>query len=177
MGDDYLDDKIGQYERKLKQAEKAGKHHKAKKYAEKLERLRAEAAEQSTESDTDSDDDGVDSDDEADNSFALDEEPDVAPRGLKLQLRCVVVIAGDGRAAGILERVHLMQLSVTHLERLARAAGEHDSVRRLPGTTEEGSLRDLELRAAILGYGPNSGDDSGRVVVQPRAIAARARSL
>ena len=47
MVDDYLDDKIGQYERKLKQAEKAGKHHKAKKYAEKLERLRAEAAEQS----------------------------------------------------------------------------------------------------------------------------------
>ena len=83
MGDDYLDDKIGQYERKLKQAEKAGKHHKAKKYAEKLERLRAEAAEASTDSDTDSDDDGIDSDDEADNSFALDEEPDVAPRGLK----------------------------------------------------------------------------------------------
>ena len=82
MGDDYLDDKIGQYERKLKQAEKAGKHHKAKKYAEKLERLRAEAAEASTDSDTDSDDDGIDSDDEADNSFALDEEPDVAPRGL-----------------------------------------------------------------------------------------------
>ena len=95
----------------------------------------------------------------------------------KLQLRCVVVIAGDGRAAGILERVHLMQLSVDHLERLARAAGEHDSVRRLPGTTEEGSLRDLELRAAILGYGPDAGDDSGRVVVQPRAIAARTRSL
>ena len=41
----------------------------------------------------------------------------------KLQLQCVVVIAGDGRAAGILERVHLMQLSVDHLERLARAAG------------------------------------------------------
>ena len=70
----------------------------------------------------------------------------------------------------------MMQLSVTHLERLARAAGEHDSVRRLPGTTE-GSLRDLELRAAILGYGPDAGDDSGRVVVQPRAIAARTRSL
>ena len=51
------------YERKLKQAEKAGKHHKAKKYAEKLERLRAEAAEQSTDSDTDSDDD-IDSDDD-----------------------------------------------------------------------------------------------------------------
>ena len=96
----------------------------------------------------------------------------------KLQLRCVVVIASNGTAAGILERVHLMQLSVTHLERLARAAGEHDSVRRLPGTTvTEGSLRDLELRAAILGYGPNSGDDSGRVVVQPRAIATRTRSL
>ena len=59
MGDDYVDEKIEQYERKLKQAEKAGKHHKAKKYAEKLERLRAEAAEQSTDSDTDSDDDGV----------------------------------------------------------------------------------------------------------------------
>ena len=82
MGDDYVDEKIEQYERKLKQAEKAGKHHKAKKYAEKLERLRAEAAEQSTDSDSDSDDD-IDSDDEADNSFALDEEPDVAPRGLK----------------------------------------------------------------------------------------------
>ena len=95
----------------------------------------------------------------------------------KLQLRCVVVIASNGTAAGILERVHLMQLSVTHLERLARAAGEHDSVRRLPGTTTEGSLRDLELRAAILGYGPTSGDDSGRVVVQPRAIATRTRSL
>ena len=38
----------------------------------------------------------------------------------KLQLRCVVVIALDGTAAGLLERVHLMQLSVTHLERLAR---------------------------------------------------------
>ena len=101
MGDDYVDEKIEQYERKLKQAEKA-----------------------------------------------------------------------------ILERVHLMQLSVTHLERLARAAGEHDSVRRLPGTTvTEGSLRDLELRAAILGYGPDAGDDSGRVVVQPRAIATRTRSL
>ena len=70
-----------------------------------------------------------------------------------------------------------MQLSVTHLERLARAAGEHDSVRRLPETGTEGSLRDLELRAAILGYGPDAGDDSGRVVVQPRAIAARTRSL
>ena len=43
MGDDYVDEKIEQYERKLKQAEKAGKHNKAKKYAEKLERLRAEA--------------------------------------------------------------------------------------------------------------------------------------
>ena len=52
-----------------------------------------------------------------------------------------------------------------------------DSVRRLPGTTTEGSLRDLELRAAILGYGPDAGDDSGRVVVQPRAIAMRTRSL
>ena len=80
---DYISEKIEQYERKLKQAEKAGKHNKAKKYQEKLERLRAEAAEQSTESDTDSDDDGIDSDDEADNSFALDKEPDVAPRGLK----------------------------------------------------------------------------------------------
>ena len=80
---DYISEKIEQYERKLKQAEKAGKHNKAKKYQEKLERLRAEAAaEASTDSDTDSDDD-IDSDDEADNSFALDEEPDVAPRGLK----------------------------------------------------------------------------------------------
>ena len=35
----------------------------------------------------------------------------------------------------------------------------------------------MELRAAILGYGPDAGDDSGRVVVQPRAIAARTRSL
>ena len=146
---DYISEKIEQYERKLKQAEKAGKHNKAKKYQEKLERLRAEAAEASTDSDTDSDDDDIDSDEEADNSFALDEEPDVAPRGLK---------------------------GASKLERLARAAGEHDSVRRLPGTTE-GSLRDLELRAAILGYGPDSGDDSGRVVVQPRAIAARTRSL
>ena len=77
---DYISEKIEQYERKLKQAEKAGKHNKAKKYQEKLERLRAEAAEHSTESDTDSDDDGIDSDDEADNSFALDEEPDVAPQ-------------------------------------------------------------------------------------------------
>ena len=92
---DYISEKIDQYERKLKQAEKAGKHNKAKKYAEKLERLRAEAAEQDTDSDTDSDDD-IDS---------------------------------------------------------------------------------VELRAAILGYGPNSGDDSGRVVVQPRAIATRTRSL
>ena len=120
----YSNSRVLRYERKLKQAEKAGKHHKAKKYAEKLERLRAEAAEQSTDSDTDSDDDGIDSDDEADNSFALDEEPDVAPRGLK-----------------------------------------------------GASKLDLELRAAILGYGPNSGDDSGRVVVQPRAIATRTRSL
>ena len=76
---DYISEKIEQYERKLKQAEKAGKHNKAKKYQEKLERLRAEAAEQDTDSDTDSDDDDIDSDDEADNSFALDEEPDVAP--------------------------------------------------------------------------------------------------
>ncbi len=127
---DYISEKIEQYERKLKQAEKAGKHNKAKKYQEKLERLRAEAAEQSTDSDTDSDDDDIDSDDEADNSFALDEEPDVAPRGLK----------GASTA------------------------------RPLP-------LRDLELRAAILGYGPDAGDDSGRVVVQPRAIATRTRSL
>ncbi len=80
---DYISEKIEQYERKLKQAEKAGKHNKAKKYQEKLERLRAEAAEQDTDSDTDSDDDAIDSDDEADNSFAFDEEPDVAPRGLK----------------------------------------------------------------------------------------------
>ena len=43
MGEDYISEKIDQYERKLKQAEKAGKHNKAKKYAEKLERLRAEA--------------------------------------------------------------------------------------------------------------------------------------
>ena len=70
---DYVSEKIEQYERKLKQAEKAGKHNKAKKYQEKLERLRAEATEQSTDSDTDSDDD-LDSDDEADNSFALDED-------------------------------------------------------------------------------------------------------
>ena len=79
--------------------------------------------------------------------------------------------------AGILERVHLMQLSVTHLERLARAAGEHDSVRRLPETGTEGSLRDLELRAAILGYGPDAGDDSPLPLVQPRAVAMRTRSL
>ena len=70
----------------------------------------------------------------------------------------------------------MMQLSVTHLERLAKAAGEHDSVRRLPGTTE-GSLRDLELRAAILGYGPDAGDDSPLPLVQPRAVAMRTRSL
>ena len=70
---DYISEKIEQYERKLKQAEKGGKHNKAKKYQEKLERLRAEAAEASTDSDTDSDDDDIDSDDEADNSFALDE--------------------------------------------------------------------------------------------------------
>ena len=83
-----------------------------------------------------------------------------------------------------MERVHLMQLSVTYLERLARAAGEFDTVERssarhLPGlaATHEDSLRQLELRAAILGYGPNSGDDSGRVVVQPRALAMRTRSL
>ena len=38
MGEDYISEKIEQYERKLKQAEKAGKHHKAKKYAEKLSR-------------------------------------------------------------------------------------------------------------------------------------------
>ena len=94
---DYISEKIEQYERKLKQAEKAGKHNKAKKYQEKLERL-------------------------------------------------------------------------------ARAAGEHDSVRRLPGTTE-GSLRDLELRAAILGYGPDAGDDSPLPLVQPRAVAMRTRSL
>ena len=53
----YSNSRVLRYERKLKQAEKAGKHNKAKKYAEKLERLRAEAAEQSTDSDTDSDDD------------------------------------------------------------------------------------------------------------------------
>ena len=29
---DYMSEKIEQYERKLKQAEKAGKHNKAKKY-------------------------------------------------------------------------------------------------------------------------------------------------
>ena len=40
---EYISEKIEQYERKLKQAEKAGKHNKAKKYQEKLERLRAEA--------------------------------------------------------------------------------------------------------------------------------------
>ena len=39
---DYISEKIEQYERKLKQAEKAGKHNKAKKYQEKLERLRAD---------------------------------------------------------------------------------------------------------------------------------------
>ena len=107
MGDDYVDEKIEQYERKLKQAEKA-----------------------------------------------------------------------------ILERVHLMQLSVTHLERLARAAGEFDTVERsstrhLPGlaATHEDSLRQLELRAAILGYGPNAGDDSPLPLVQPRAVAMRTRSL
>ena len=64
MGDDYLDEKIIQYERKLKQAEKAGKHHKA-----------------------------------------------------------------------------------------------------------------IELRAAILGYGPDAGDDSPLPLVQPRAVAMRTRSL
>ena len=138
----YSNSRVLRYERKLKQAEKAGKHNKAKKYQEKLERLRAEAAEQSTDSDTDSDD-GIDSDDEADNSFALDEEPDVAPRGL---------ILWHGHQA------------------------RDDSVRRLPGTTE-GSLRDLELRAAILGYGPDAGDDSPLPLVQPRAVAMRTRSL
>ena len=40
----YVSNSRARYERKLKQAEKAGKHHKAKKYAEKLERPRAEAA-------------------------------------------------------------------------------------------------------------------------------------
>ena len=49
-------------------------------------------------------------------------------------------------------------------------------MRRLPGTTE-GSLRDLELRAAILGYGPDAGDDSPLPLVQPRAVAMRTRSL
>ena len=76
MGEDYISEKIEQYERKLKQAEKAGKHNKAKKYQEKLDDVAASKA-----------------------------------------------------------------------------------------------------SAAILGYGPNSGDDSGRVVVQPRAIATRTRSL
>ena len=102
---DYISEKIEQYERKLKQAEKAGKHNKAKKYQEKLERL--------------------------------------------------------ARAAGEFDTV------------------ERSSARHLPGlaATHEDSLRQLELRAAILGYGPNAGDDSGRVVVQPRAIAMRTRSL
>jgi len=98
----------------------------------------------------------------------------------KLQLRCVVVIARNGTAAGLLERVHLMQLSVTHLERLARAAGEHETVRRSLHRTTEGSLRELELRAALLGYGQAGENDesSGRLpVVQPRAVATRTRSL
>ena len=42
---DYISEKIEQYERKLKQAEKAGKHNKAKKYQEKLERLARAAGE------------------------------------------------------------------------------------------------------------------------------------
>ena len=65
-----------------------------------------------------------------------------------------------------------------------RAAGEFDtmersSARHLPGlaATHEESLRQLELRAAILGYGPNAGDDSPLPLVQPRAVAMRTRSL
>ena len=99
---DFLSEKIEQYERKLKQAEKAGKHNKAKKYQEKLERLRAEAAEQSMDSDTDSDDDDIDSDNEADQLFALDEEPDVAPEASTPSTRCVTKLAGfhaGGRSA------------------------------------------------------------------------------
>ena len=49
----------------------------------------------------------------------------------------------------------------------------------MPGlaTTHEDSLRQLELRAAILGYGPDAGDDSPLPLVQPRAVAMRTRSL
>ena len=53
---------------------------------------------------------------------------------------------------------------------------KRDKVREAVAALAAG-LADLELRAAILGYGPNSGDDRGRVVVQPRAIATRTRSL
>ena len=65
---------------------------------------------------------------------------------------------------------------------LARAAGEHDTVRRASarrlGHTED-SLFDLELRAAVLGCSGGEGDESsGRLpVVQPRAVATRTRSL
>ena len=37
---DYISEKIEQYERKLKQAEKAGKHNKAKKYKAPTARVR-----------------------------------------------------------------------------------------------------------------------------------------
>mmetsp|Transcript_8117 Transcript_8117/g.25400 ORF Transcript_8117/g.25400 Transcript_8117/m.25400 type:complete len:482 (+) Transcript_8117:1098-2543(+) len=85
-----LEHKIKQYKRKLKKAKAEGHDNKAKKYAEKIEnweaQLAAEAAEAATDGElTDSSTDDDDSDDDeapVDRSFALDDEPDVAPRGL-----------------------------------------------------------------------------------------------
>ena len=52
----------------------------------------------------------------------------------------------------------------------AEKAGKHNKAKKYHGLA-------VGLMTAILGYGPDAGDDSGRVVVQPRAIAARTRSL
>ena len=86
-----------------------------------------------------------------------------------------------GRRRGEFTRVRLASVTAYY----SHSRGRHNAVaaeaapqaRQSPGRPVVPVNATIELRAAILGYGPNSGDDSGRVVIQPRALATRTRSL
>jgi len=91
---------------------------------------------------------------------------EIFPLFHRLQLEVVVVVGLTGKAIGILERVHLVSLSLEHIERLARQAGETDAVKaetaRKLQSLRKISARSLEIRAGILGYHIEGGAQGSR---------------
>ena len=82
---EYLTEKLKRYQKKLKKAQKHGEDDDAAKYAAKCQAIEAQMAAEGDDPDSDSttDDDEASDDEVEDRSFVLEEEPDLAPTGMK----------------------------------------------------------------------------------------------